>query len=119
MPDDWILPKAWGEWALKERPELNPDDVRKIAEGFKDYWIALPGQRAAKTDWYATWRNRVRDVKLDKPKTAPSAGHISHVARKEEPVTPKASKEETQAGLEKLREARKQLLGRPSVDGLA
>jgi len=29
---------------------------------FVDYWIAIPGQRGAKLNWPATWRNRARSV---------------------------------------------------------
>jgi hypothetical protein len=29
---------------------------------FVDYWIAIPGQRGTKTNWPATWRNRVRAI---------------------------------------------------------
>lgn len=65
LPADWTLPKEWGEWALSERPELNREDIRKIADQFRDYWISVPGQRGVKLDWLATWRNRVRDVKVN------------------------------------------------------
>jgi hypothetical protein len=68
LPADWTLPKEWGEWALSERPELNREAIRKIADQFRDYWISVPGQRGVKLDWLATWRNRVRDVKVN---TAP------------------------------------------------
>ena len=58
---DWQLPKAWGEWALSEDRNLNNDNVRKIAEQFKDHWIANANQRnAKKSDWEAAWRNWVR-----------------------------------------------------------
>ena len=57
LAQDWVLLKSWGEWAQQERPEL---DVRKVADQFKDYWIAQPGQKGTKLDWEATWRNWVR-----------------------------------------------------------
>ena len=57
LAQDWVLLKTWGEWAQKERPDI---DVRKVAEQFKDHWIAQPGQKGVKLDWYATWRNWVR-----------------------------------------------------------
>jgi uncharacterized protein YdaU (DUF1376 family) len=58
---DWLLPKAWGEWALTEKPELNADQVRSIADDFKDYWIANANQaKAKKADWQAAWRVWVR-----------------------------------------------------------
>jgi hypothetical protein len=56
-----LLPKAWGEWALSERPDLNADQVRKIADEFKDYWLSIANQAKAKrADWEATWRNWIR-----------------------------------------------------------
>jgi hypothetical protein len=34
---------------------------------FVDYWIAIPGSRGTKTNWPATWRNRVRAVTAGRP----------------------------------------------------
>jgi len=67
LAQDWVLLKSWGEWAQQERPEL---DVRKVADQFKDYWIAQPGQKGTKLDWEATWRNWVRNTKAPKPNFA-------------------------------------------------
>lgn len=61
LPQDWLLPKAWGEWAIKEQPTWTPDHTRKVAEKFKDHWIAQSGQKGVKADWDATWRNWVRN----------------------------------------------------------
>lgn len=58
LPDDWILPKAAGEWAMTEG--LSRDQVLREAERFKDYWHSKPGREALKTDWAATWRNWIR-----------------------------------------------------------
>jgi len=60
LPADWVLPKAWGEWAMQERPQWAAGDIRNIAEVFKDHWIAASGRGASKLDWLATWRNWVR-----------------------------------------------------------
>jgi len=54
------MPDAWGEFCEQERPDLVP---RKVFEGFRDYWIAKPGQQGVKLDWFATWRNWVRNQK--------------------------------------------------------
>lgn len=51
LPDDWL------SWAIQERPDLNPDAAW---QHFRDYWIAIPGQKGCKLDWLATWRNWVR-----------------------------------------------------------
>lgn len=61
LPDDWLLPKAWGEWALSERKDWTAEEVRRCAERFADFWHAKPGREACKLDWLATWRNWVRN----------------------------------------------------------
>ena len=63
LAQDWVLMKSWGDWAQQERPDL---DVRKVADQFKDYWIAQPGQKGTKLDWEATWRNWVRNTAIPK-----------------------------------------------------
>lgn len=60
LPAGWVLPKAWGEWALLEKPAWSADHVRQTAEAFRDHWLAKPGRDALKLDWEATWRNWVR-----------------------------------------------------------
>lgn len=57
IPDDWALPKPWGQWALKEYPHWNADVVRSIAKKFHNHWKAKSGKDATKVDWYATWQN--------------------------------------------------------------
>lgn len=61
LPADWQLPKAWGEWALQEKPGWAADDVRRCADKFRDHWHAATGRTATKADWQATWRNWVRN----------------------------------------------------------
>jgi hypothetical protein len=60
LPKGWMLPKAWGDWALAEKPGWEPDQVRRVAELFRDHWIAKAGKEGRKADWEATWRNWVR-----------------------------------------------------------
>ena len=61
LPSTWTLPKAWAEWALHQQPTWTADHVRFVADKFRDHWAALPGQRAVKADWLATWRNWCRN----------------------------------------------------------
>ncbi|MFH5256057.1 helix-turn-helix domain-containing protein [Burkholderia semiarida] len=77
LPDDWVLTKALGDWALAEQPTWTVEHVRKVAEKFADHWRAQPGQRGRKTDWAATWRNWVRTEK-------PLAGGATGVGNKQE-----------------------------------
>jgi len=85
LPDDWKLPREWGEWALSEGwPE---DAIRAEADKFRDYWISKSGKDATKRDWLATWRNWMRRVPKHSPKQqrrepndAPSATDIARRA---------------------------------------
>ena len=40
------------------RADLDPMNV---ADGFRDYWIAVPGAKGKKANWPATWRNWIRN----------------------------------------------------------
>lgn len=43
--------------------EFFPDDkIDQLWTEFRDYWISVPGARGRKANWFATWRNRVRDI---------------------------------------------------------
>ncbi len=69
--------KNWLDEIKKTDPDVSPtacpdilaDEAEKIGFGhisvtewekFHDYWIALSGQKAVKSDWVATWRNWIR-----------------------------------------------------------
>jgi uncharacterized protein YdaU (DUF1376 family) len=52
------LPKEWELFCKTERPDLKPDF---IWNQFRDYWVAQGGQKGAKLDWFATWRNWIRN----------------------------------------------------------
>lgn len=56
LPEDWVLPKSWGEWAISEYPAWDADKVRTIATLFRNYWVAK-SKDATKLDWFATWQN--------------------------------------------------------------
>ncbi len=58
LPENFVLPKAWGDWAVGEG--LPVDVVRFEAQQFRDYWVAKPGKDAVKLDWQATWRTWAR-----------------------------------------------------------
>ena len=60
---EWELPDEWAVWAKDQRPELN---VNHVADGFKDYWISQAGVKGRKADWFATWRNWIRNQKVSK-----------------------------------------------------
>jgi hypothetical protein len=62
LPTEWRLPKKYGEWARNET-SLGDDWIRKEGDKFSDYWRAQPGTKALKVDWFATWKNWVRNAK--------------------------------------------------------
>lgn len=65
LPKDWALPDDWREWAQAERDDV---DVQAEAAKFADHWHSVPGAKARKTDWQATWRNWIR--RADAPRRA-------------------------------------------------
>jgi len=58
LSSDWVLPTEWKDWADNERADLDPI---KTAARFRDFWVAKPGREGSKLDWFATWRNWVRN----------------------------------------------------------
>lgn len=52
------LPQEWHAFCAKERDDLDP---LKTFDHFRDYWIAVAGAKGNKLDWFATWRNWVRN----------------------------------------------------------
>jgi uncharacterized protein YdaU (DUF1376 family) len=91
LAQDWVLTKSLGEWAQTERPDL---DVRLIAEQFKDYWIAQPGQKGVKLDWAATWRNWVRNTKSSKPNVVDIARVTVPMSKTPDPALAKIKADE-------------------------
>ena len=63
LAQDFELPLDWKEFLLKERSDLN---LAKTFDVFKDYWVSQPGQKGVKLDWFATWRNWVRNSKPER-----------------------------------------------------
>ena len=63
LPQDFFFPKEWCDFIIEQRPELN---AQKTFDQFKDYWISQAGQKGVKLDWFATWRNWVRNTNAPK-----------------------------------------------------
>ncbi len=64
LPEAWIPPQAWIDWATQNCPGING---RETAEVFADYWHGVPGSRGTKMDWFGTWRNWCRREYLRQP----------------------------------------------------
>lgn len=60
---DFVLPQDWIAFCQQERQDLNP---HKVFDGFKDYWVAKAGAAGTKLDWFATWRNWVRNQRQER-----------------------------------------------------
>lgn len=56
LPDDAVLTDEWRKVAADEG--VPASEVETLFREFVGYWTALPGQKATKLDWLATWRNR-------------------------------------------------------------
>lgn len=52
------LPVDWKDFCKTKRPDLDP---AQLFDKFNDYWKALADAKARKVDWFATWRNFVRN----------------------------------------------------------
>ena len=61
VTDDWI------QWAVEQGLQI--EDAYIQAASFSDYWIAISGSKGTKLDWYATWRNWIRNTMQRKPPT--------------------------------------------------
>ena len=42
LPAEWALPRDWGVWAMSEEG-MTESEVRREADRFRDYWIAVAG----------------------------------------------------------------------------
>ncbi len=67
LSPDFCLPIEWRDFCVQERKELHPTQT---FDKFKDYWIAQAGQKGVKLDWFATWRNWVRNTNAPKQNPA-------------------------------------------------
>lgn len=60
------LPAAWAVVCHELRPDLDP---MATFERFRDYWLGKAGAAGVKADWLATWRNWLRNERVEgKPK---------------------------------------------------
>lgn len=72
---DWELPDDWLSWAVSEG--WSEGVVREQAKRFRDYWIAVPGQKGVKLDWEATFRNWIRRSEAKRA----GSGSVSQIER--------------------------------------
>jgi hypothetical protein len=78
LPEDWEPSDAVKDDLRSKYPNVM---LGFILEEFKDYWLAIPGQRGRKADWDRTFRNRVREV-ADLPRFQRTKSQMSTVQNK-------------------------------------
>lgn len=77
------LPDDWRAFCVAERSDL---DAERTWARFRDHFIAAAGQKGVKLDWFATWRNWVRNERaptksLFDPKPPPSLEEVDKWGR--------------------------------------
>jgi hypothetical protein len=73
VPDDF-----WpGPTSLAKAGRLGIEVNREVVNDFLDYWRSVPGAKARKLDWDATFRNSLDLVASRKPRQNGSSGKIS------------------------------------------
>jgi hypothetical protein len=54
------------EYEFAQAAGFGHERIEGMWAEYVDYWIAIPGERGLKTNWPATWRNRVRALSTGK-----------------------------------------------------
>lgn len=60
LSEDWEPRPKEVEFAQEHG--FTEQEIENAADEFRDYWLAIPGQRGRKTDWDRTFRNRLREL---------------------------------------------------------
>lgn len=105
LPENFALPKGWGEWAIAEFPHWTPETVRSIAAQFADHQRS---KGATSLDWQATWRKWCRDDLTQRAHPAPKAkpAAVAPVAEsKTVPMSPAAIEAQREREAEQARRA--------------
>lgn len=83
LPLDWLPSPEEREYAKQKRGWAE-SQIDRVAEDFRDYWTAQPGQRGVKVLWSATWRKWIRDQR--EPTTGKPNGIGGHISETPKPV---------------------------------
>ena len=73
LAENWV-PSDDGVALCRERG-LDPQET---LDGFRDYWLAVPGARGLKTNWEATWRNWCRNQRSGGKAAARKTPEVSY-----------------------------------------
>ncbi len=74
----------WFEFCKRERPDLN---AIKTRESFADFWKAKAGRDGAKLDWFATWRNWVRNQRTGRSGAGLQDGAAEYLRQQEKEIS--------------------------------
>jgi len=77
LDENWVLPKAMGEWALEQG--LPRDRILLEAQKMRD-WSINAGAKGAKVDWFAAWRNWVQKAIDELPANKAAAKPLKGLA---------------------------------------
>lgn len=81
LSEDWSLPDEWAAWAAQDHG-MSWERIDHEADRFKDYWLAAPGQKGVKRDWFATWRNWCRNSRPDRRTASGEVDRIVAIGRR-------------------------------------
>jgi uncharacterized protein YdaU (DUF1376 family) len=76
LSEDWALPRDWADWAASEGFATNC--INEQADRFRDYWVAKAGSGGMKLDWFATWRNWMRNSNGNSQQTSKETGNAGN-----------------------------------------
>lgn len=57
LQNDFVVPADWIDWTRTNCPGSTAETAAVEALKFTNYWTALAGAKARKTDWKKTWQN--------------------------------------------------------------
>lgn len=72
LPPDWVPSQA--DLTFAQNQNMTPEETRREADQFRDFWISKPGAGGCKLDWPATWRTWCRNRRGAGSAGKPSAG---------------------------------------------
>jgi uncharacterized protein YdaU (DUF1376 family) len=70
LPLDWTPPDPWMRWAMQER-KWSWEETLRVAESFKNYYLAKPGKDGESALWEATWKRWVERERAAGPGPRP------------------------------------------------
>lgn len=66
LKSDWTLSEEWENWTVAVKPNmrlLSASEVHEQVARFRDYWLSQSGSKGVKADWFATWKNWIRNMR--------------------------------------------------------